>query len=158
MKNESTEALPNARGMRFVVIVSRYHTQVTGALERGALDILARCGGDVAAQEVVDAPGSFELGVIAAAALARPEIDGVVAIGCILKGETPHNEYIAGPLATALMNLSVQHRKPVAFGVLTPNTIEQALARAGGSAGNKGEEAMLAAIRATLAVRAQIRT
>lgn len=143
----------DAGGLRIGVAVSRYHDDITSALERGAADAFARAGGRVEDLVVVQAPGAFELPLIAQALLARPDVDGVVALGCVITGETRHDRYIASSVADAFQRLSLEHRKPCAFGVLTCPDIEHARARAGGSKGNKGAEAMGAAVGAIRALR-----
>jgi len=126
---------------RVALIVSRYNATITDALERGALD-LARGRG--ALIDVFSAPGSFELVALATAAAAGEHYDGVCCLGCIIKGETRHDEIIAHAVAHGLAAVTVSTGVPVALGVLTTNTPAQARARAGGSKGNKGAEAMSA--------------
>ncbi|MFM2163793.1 MAG: 6,7-dimethyl-8-ribityllumazine synthase [Planctomycetota bacterium] len=142
----------SARGLRVGVAVSRYHEGVTGRLAEGALDAYRAAGGADSDLVVVDAPGSFELVPIAHALASRADLDAVVCIGCVLTGETTHDQYICQAVATGLGSISAQVGKPVAFGVLTCQNLAQAEARAGGAKGNKGEEAMRAAIIAAQAV------
>lgn len=124
---------------------------VTGALREGAAAALQARGGTLAVEE--SAPGAFELPMVAQAVAARGDVDAVVALGCVLTGETSHDRYISDAVAHGLMHVALRHGVPVTFGVLTCVTIEQARARAGGTKGNKGGEAMDAAIDAALAVR-----
>lgn len=142
-----------ARGAaRFAVVVSRYNSSVTDRLLEGAvLACVERTGRE---PDVFDAPGSFELPVIALQAARSGRFEGVVALGCLLKGETSHDRHIASAVAQGLVGVSLATGVPATFGVLTVDTPEQALARAGGARGNKGSEAMHAAIDAALAVRA----
>lgn len=143
---------PNdASGLRVAVVASSYHADVTGALRDGAAAALAARGGSLAVEE--SAPGAFELPMVAQAVAARGDVDAVVALGCVLTGETSHDRYISDAVAHGLMQVALRHSVPVTFGVLTCVTIEQARARAGGSKGNKGGEAMDAAIDAALAMR-----
>ena len=142
----------DARGLRIGIATSRYHDHVTGALARGAQQAFLEAGGVEDDLVLVDAPGSFELVSIAHALASRADIDAVVCIGCILTGETTHDRYICEAVANGLASITARGGKPVAFGVLTCQTIEQAEARAGGSKGNKGVEAMVAAIVAAQAV------
>ena len=128
------------------IIISRFHENVTTKLLDGARAALRRAGiadGDV---DVVSVPGAFELPVAAEAAAASERFDVIVALGCVIRGETPHFEYVAGEAARGLGNVALAHRIAVGFGVLTTDTEAQALARAGGPAGNKGAEAAQAAL------------
>ncbi|MFO0873129.1 MAG: 6,7-dimethyl-8-ribityllumazine synthase [Phycisphaerales bacterium] len=144
----------NASGLRVGLVVSRYHAEITSALARGARDAFARAGGSEADLLEVASPGTFELPAICAAFANDTPVDAVVALGCVIAGETRHDRYIAGAVADGLMRIAIDTGRPVAFGVLTVGTIEQARARAGGAKGNKGAEAMVAAIEAALAIRA----
>ena len=141
----------DAAGLRIAIVASAYHADVTGALRDGAAASIALRGGAVAVEE--SAPGAFELPMVAQAVAARGDIDAVVALGCVLTGETSHDRYISDAVAHGLMQVALRHGMPVTFGVLTCVTIEQARARAGGAKGNKGGEAMDAAIDAALAMR-----
>jgi len=141
----------DASGLRIAVIASAYHADVTGALRDGAVSALQGRGGTIAIED--SAPGAFELPMVAQAVAARGDVDAVVALGCVLTGETSHDRYISDAVAHGLMQVALRHGVPVTFGVLTCVTIEQARARAGGARGNKGSEAMDAAIDAALAVR-----
>ncbi|MEM9166584.1 MAG: 6,7-dimethyl-8-ribityllumazine synthase [Planctomycetota bacterium] len=120
------------------VVVSRYNRAVTDALEDSAVRTIRARGGRAA---VVDAPGAYELPPIAARCIESGAYQGVVALGCIVRGETRHDRYIAAAIANGLTSLSIGSGVPVAFGVITAETPEQASARAGGDKGNKGEEA-----------------
>lgn len=144
----------DATGLRFAIVVSRFNSLVTKELLAGALDVIERHGGYAGEQLVLWAPGSFEIPVIAQAALEKGGIHGVIALGCVMKGETTHNDYIVGGVVSALNTLSLQHKVPVCFGILTPETMEQALNRAGLKMGNKGEETALAAIETVRTIRA----
>jgi 6,7-dimethyl-8-ribityllumazine synthase len=136
----------DASGLKFALVVSRFNSLVTKELLSGALDAIARHGGSVKDQVVVWAPGSFEIPLVVKTVLERGGIDGVIALGCVLKGSTTHNEHIAAEVTKGLGMLSLESGLPVAFGILTPDTMEQALERAGMKMGNKGSEAALAAI------------
>lgn len=142
------------------IIVSRYNGSITGAMLAGAEAEYARRGGDPANLGVIEAPGTFELPVLAATAAEAELYEGVVAIGCVIRGETDHDRYISTAVATELARIATDSTIPVAFGVLTCNTIDQAVARAGGPEGstghgNKGAEAM-AAVLDTIAAQAMI--
>jgi 6,7-dimethyl-8-ribityllumazine synthase len=135
---------------RVAVIVSRYNGSVTGALLEGARSEYRVRGGDPADLDVFEAPGTYELPVLALAAAETGRYRGVVALGCLIKGETRHDRYIADAVAHGLVQVSLQTGVPVAFGVLTVNSPKQARERAGGERGNKGAEAM-GAVLATIA-------
>lgn len=136
------------------VVVSRYNDSVTSAMLRGAIDAYERSGGDPDLLSVIDAPGAFELGAIAAAAARSGVYESVVCLGCVVKGETDHDAHIARAVAHSLAETSSRTGVPCAFGVLTTDTPEQARARAGGIKGNKGADAMVAALRSAEALRA----
>lgn len=142
----------DASALRVALIVSRYNPEATDAMRAGAERAFAEAGGTDLV--VVPAPGAFELAAIAGAALRSGTYDAAVCLGCVLRGETRHDEVIADALAVALAHLSAETGKPAAFGVLTVDTQEQALTRADGARGNKGAEAMNAAIEACASVRA----
>lgn len=141
---------------RVAIIVSRYNEAVTGRLLEGALACCAEAGIERSAVDVVWVPGAFELPAAAAAAAATGAYACLVALGAVIRGETPHFDYVAGEAARGLGAVAVAHRLPVGFGLLTTDTLEQATARAGGAAGNKGHEAAAAAIQAADAI-AQLR-
>jgi 6,7-dimethyl-8-ribityllumazine synthase len=145
---------PDARGLRIGLVVSRYHDAIVDRLADGAARIFTKAGGDPVDLVRIDAPGAYELPVVAAALLRRGDINAAVVLGLVLTGETTHDRYISGSIAHALQELAIETGKPAAFGVLTCQTIAQAEARAGGDKGNKGEEAMAAAVLAVSAVRA----
>jgi 6,7-dimethyl-8-ribityllumazine synthase len=136
----------NAKGMKFAIVASRFNALVTEALVDGAVDTLVRHGASADDILVVRVPGGWELPFAAQKVLERGSIDALIALGCVMRGETPHNEYITSEATKGLGALGLQHGIPVSFGVLTPNTMEQALERAGLKMGNKGAEAAAAAI------------
>jgi 6,7-dimethyl-8-ribityllumazine synthase len=124
------------------VVVSRYNATITDALLAGAIEEYLAAGGDRVHLDVLDAPGTFELVTIADAAAASNRYAGVVCLGCIVKGQTRHDEVLAHAVAQGLVNCSLKHQTPITLGVLTVNNNNQARARAGGKLGNKGSEAM----------------
>lgn len=136
----------SAQGLRIAVVVSKYNTEVTGALLEGAKKAFDALGGDEGDLTVVHVPGAFELPVVAGACVRSRLYDGVVALGCLIKGETVHDRVIADATAHALSSISATSGIPVGFGLLTTDNQVQALARAGGDKGNKGEDAMRACI------------
>jgi 6,7-dimethyl-8-ribityllumazine synthase len=129
------------------VIVSRYNELVTRRLLEGARECCAGAGAGEDRVDVVWVAGAFELPVAAAAAAATGRYACIVALGAVIRGETPHFEYVAGEATRGLGRVALEYRLPVGFGLLTVDSLEQALARAGGTAGNKGHEAAEAAIR-----------
>ena len=144
-----------ARAGRVAVVVSRYNEVVTKRLLEGAERCLREHHVPAGAVDVLWVPGAFELPVAAEAAAVSGRYAAIVALGCVIRGETPHFEYVAGEAARGLGNVALAHRLPVGFGVLTTESLDQALARAGGEAGNKGYEAAEAAL-ATIDVLAQL--
>jgi len=136
----------DAKGMKFALIASRWNDVVTSRLVEGALDGLTRHGGDPSHITLVKVPGSFELPQVAARLAAAGRYDAVVALGCLIRGETAHFDLLAAEAAKGLAHAAVSSGLPVIFGVLTCDTMEQALDRAGGKAGNKGWDAAVAAI------------
>ncbi len=144
-------------GLRIGLVVSRYHAAVTEALRDAAADLFTEAGGADTDLAIVPAPGAFELPTLCRALAVRGDIDAIVAIGCVIKGETSHDQHISHAVAQGLTQVSVDTGVPIAFGVLTCHTMEQAKARAGGSGTgkpNKGAEAMAAAIETARTVRA----
>jgi 6,7-dimethyl-8-ribityllumazine synthase len=144
----------DARG-RVAVVVSRFNEVVTARLLDGALEYLREHRVADTHVDVIWVPGAFELPVAAGAAAATGRYAAIVALGCVIRGETPHFDFVAGEAARGLGAVALTHRLPVGFGVLTTDTLDQALARAGGAAGNKGREAAEAAL-ATAAVLAEL--
>jgi 6,7-dimethyl-8-ribityllumazine synthase len=127
--------------------VSRYNELVTTKLLDGALACCAEAGIDRDAIDVIWVPGAFELPMAAAAAAESRAYTCLIVLGAVIRGDTPHFEYVAGQAAHGLREVSVHYRLPVGFGLLTVDTMQQAVDRAGGSAGNKGYEAAAAALR-----------
>lgn len=139
--------IPSAADMSFGIVVSEWNAAVTHALYEGCLQTLQQFGAPVDHIHTIQVPGSFELPVGAKMIATSQSVDAVICLGCIIKGETKHDEYISQAVASGLMNLSVISGIPFIFGVLTPNDEEQAKERAGGKHGNKGVEAAITAIR-----------
>ena len=136
----------DAKGLKVALIASRFNDVVTSRLVEGALDGLVRHGADEKSLILVKVPGSFELPQAAAKLAASGRYDAVVALGCLVRGETPHFDLLAAEAVKGLAQAAVSSGVPVIFGVLTCDTMEQAVDRAGGKAGNKGWDAALAAI------------
>lgn len=141
---------------RIGIVVSRYHERITTRLLDGARRCVAQAGIAEADTDVVWVAGAFELGSAAAALIATGRYAALVALGVVVRGETPHFDFVAGEASRALGTLATTHALPIGFGLLTVDTVEQAVARAGGAAGDKGFEAADAAIRTADALR-QIR-
>ncbi len=142
----SANPLPSAKEMRFDIVVAEWNAEVTGALLKGAVSTLVTQG---AAEENIRihwVPGSFEL-TTGARYVIESDCDAVICLGCVIQGETRHFDFICSAVAHGLTDLAIQFNKPVIFGVLTPNTQEQAMDRAGGKHGNKGDEAAATAIK-----------
>jgi 6,7-dimethyl-8-ribityllumazine synthase len=136
----------NAAGLRFAIVASRFNALVVEPLIAGAVDAIVRCGGSADAVTIVRCPGAWELPQVVRAVIARGGIDAVVALGAVIRGATPHFDYVAGEAARGIAGAAATAAVPVTFGVLTTDTIEQALERAGSKAGNKGFDAAMAAI------------
>jgi len=132
--------------MRFALVVSKYHDFVTERLSAGAFAALSEAGAASDDIGVVRVPGAFELPLAAQVAAESGQYDAVVCLGCVIRGETPHFEYIASAVAHGLTTAAGVTGVPMTFGVLTTNSVEEALARAGDGPGNKGYEAALAAV------------
>jgi 6,7-dimethyl-8-ribityllumazine synthase len=131
---------------RYAIVVARFNSFVVDKLLEGALDVLKRHGVKDSDIVVVKAPGAFELPVLTRHVLGTGSYDAVIALGAVIRGGTPHFEYVAGECVKGLGVVSLESKIPVAFGVLTVDTIEQAIERAGTKAGNKGAEAALSAM------------
>ena len=138
--------LSGAAGFRFAVVVSEFNDRITGALRAGARAALAEAGAPAAAVEEFSVPGAYELPQAARAAAETGRFDAIVTLGCVIRGETPHFDYICQAVAHGLMAAAGDTGVPMTFGVLTTDTEAQALARAGEGADNKGFEAAAAAI------------
>lgn len=136
----------NASGLRFGVVVSRFNSAVAERLVEGALDCLLRHGAKQEDITVVKVPGAWELPMAADRLASGGQVHAVIALGTLIRGETPHFDVIAAECAKGLAQVGLERKLPVAFGVLTCDTMDQALDRAGGKAGNKGWDAALAAI------------
>ena len=142
----SFEGDHNAEGLRFALIASRFNDEIVDGLLRGALDCLSRHGAAEDAVRVYRVPGAFEIPTLAATLIADGGSDAIVTLGCLLRGDTPHFDFISAQVTNDLSRVAVDARFPVAFGVITCNTLEQAVARSSPGSGNKGWEAALAAI------------
>lgn len=136
----------SAQGGRFSIVASRFNSFIVEQLEAGAIDALIRHGVNENDIDLIKAPGAFELPMVVQRVAASKKYDAIIAVGAVIRGGTPHFEYVAGECVKGIANVSLKFDVPVSFGVLTVDTIEQAIERAGTKAGNKGAEAALSAI------------
>lgn len=136
----------SAAGLRFAIVVSRFNSFITERLLAGASDAITRAGGDPDAVDIVRVPGSWEVPLAAAEVARQKKYDAVICLSAVIRGETPHFDYVAGEAAKGVAHVAMDTGVPVAFGVLTTNTLEQAIDRAGAKGGNKGFDAAMTAI------------
>ncbi|MBI5098938.1 MAG: 6,7-dimethyl-8-ribityllumazine synthase [Nitrospirae bacterium] len=135
-----------AEGLKFAIIVSRFNEFITGKLLEGAVDALIRHGAAEKNIDIIKVPGSFEIPLVAKKAAQKKSYDAVICLGTIIRGATPHFDYVAAEAAKGIATASMETGIPIAFGVLTTDTIEQAVERAGTKSGNKGWDAAMVAI------------
>lgn len=140
-------SVPSAQGMRFGIVVSEWNNSITGALLQGAYDTLTKHGAREEDITVMTVPGSFELVFGASQMVKSGKMDAVIAIGCVVRGDTPHFDYICEGTTQGLASLNERFDVPVIYGLLTCNNMEQAQDRAGGTLGNKGDECAVTAIK-----------
>jgi 6,7-dimethyl-8-ribityllumazine synthase len=143
----TTDDLPEISNKKFALVVAEWNNEVTEKLFEGAYQTLIQYGALAQNIERGNVPGSFELTLASHWYAQRADIDAVIALGVVIQGETKHNDYINHAVAQGITNVSIQNNKPVIFGVLTPNNMEQAIDRSGGVHGNKGDEAAMTAIK-----------
>jgi len=136
----------NAKGFRFAIVVSRFNSFITERLVEGALDALKRHGADENKIDIYRVPGSFEIPLVARLLAKKKEVDAVVCLGAVIKGATPHFHYVASEVTKGIAQSSLELEKPISFGIITSDSIEQAIERAGTKAGNKGYDAAVSAI------------
>lgn len=146
MPPRSFEGEHSAEGLRFAVIASRFNDEIVDGLLRGALDSLARHGASDEDVRVYRVPGAFEIPTLARTLIDAGGLDAVITLGCLLRGDTPHFDFISSQVTSEISRVAVDARFPVAFGVITCNTHAQAVERSSAGSGNKGWEAALAAI------------
>src|SRR5947209_18985091 len=130
----------SAAGLRFAIIVSRFNSFITERLHQGAMDALVRAGANPDLVDVIKVPGSWEVPLAASEVARQHRYDAVICLSCVIRGETPHFDYVAGEAAKGIAHAAIETGVPVAFGVLTTNTLEQAIDRAGAKSGNRSEE------------------
>jgi len=141
-----TEGNLDATGLKFAVLCARFNGFITDRLLAGALDALKRSGAAEADIEVVKVPGAWELPLAAKTVAAAKKYDAIIALGAVIRGDTPHFDHVAGQASSGLAAVQLESGIPVAFGVLTTLNVEQAIDRAGGKSGNKGYDAAITAI------------
>ncbi|MEE1884054.1 6,7-dimethyl-8-ribityllumazine synthase [Pedobacter flavus] len=144
----SHTTIPNGGDFKFAIVVAEWNAEITGKLYKGAFDTLIKHG--VKEQNILSypVPGSYELTAAADIVLSNnATIDAVICLGCVIQGETRHFDFICNAVANGLANVGLKHNKTIVFGVLTTDNQEQALARAGGKHGNKGDEAAITALK-----------
>ena len=146
MSIETFEGNMRADGHRYAIIASRFNSFIVDRLIEGAVDTLRRHGCSASDIKVYKVPGGFELPMIAQKVAQTASVDAIIALGAVIRGATPHFDYVAGEATKGLAQVSLEHSIPMAFGLLTCDTIEQAIERAGTKAGNKGSEAAASAI------------
>jgi 6,7-dimethyl-8-ribityllumazine synthase len=144
--NKVIEGKLIAKDLKFAIVVSRFNDFITSKLLDGAMDAIIRHGGSNNNVDVVRVPGAFEMPVVAKKLAETKKYDAIVCLGAVIRGATPHFEYIASEVAKGLATVSLETGVPVSFGVLTTDTLEQAIERAGTKAGNKGFDAAMSAI------------
>ncbi|HSG32490.1 MAG TPA: 6,7-dimethyl-8-ribityllumazine synthase [Thermodesulfobacteriota bacterium] len=140
------EGVLNAKGLKFAIITSRFNSFITQQLVEGAKDTLIRHGCSENSIELVKVPGAYEISFAVKKILETKKYDAVIAVGAIIRGETPHYDYLSSEVTKRLVDLSIQHDIPVASGIITTENLEQAIERAGSKAGNRGSEAAISAI------------
>ena len=143
---KKTEGDYVVRGARFAIVASRFNSFIVDHLVSGAVDALVRHGAAAQDISITYAPGAYELPLVAQRLAASKRYDAIIAVGAVIRGSTPHFDYVAGECSKGLAHVALHYDLPVAFGVLTVDTIEQAIERAGTKAGNKGVDAALSAI------------
>jgi 6,7-dimethyl-8-ribityllumazine synthase len=144
----------NAKGHRYALIVARFNHFIVDQLVAGAIDALVRHGCDPEAITIYKVPGGYELPIAAQRVANMGQVDAIIALGAVIRGATPHFEFVAGEASSGLASVALEANLPVANGVLTCDTIEQAIERAGTKAGNKGAEAAMAALEMVNLLRA----
>lgn len=145
--SEANGDIPSGDGFKIGIVVSDWNQEITHSLYDACIETLESNGVRDKDIQTIHVPGTFELPVGAKLLLGEENFHAIICLGCVIKGETKHDEYISSAVANGLVNLGVLSSKPIIFGVLTPNTMEQALDRAGGKYGNKGVEAAITALK-----------
>ncbi len=148
LSNYDKDSIPDASGMSFGIVISEWNEEITGNLLEGTLNTLQKHGAKRENIQIKIVPGSFEITYTAKVfAEEQDDLDAIICLGCVIKGETPHFDYICQSVSYGLTELNLSYDLPFIFGVLTTNTIQQARDRSGGKYGNKGDEAAVTAIK-----------
>lgn len=147
LSEHNTAQLPDISSKKFAIVTAEWNEEITGAMYQGAFDTLVKYGAAEANISSKWVPGSFELCLGAQWLAEDTHVDAVIAIGCVIRGETPHFDYICQAVAQGIKDINLKYNKPVIFGVLTTDNLAQAQDRAGGKHGNKGDEAAYTAIK-----------
>jgi 6,7-dimethyl-8-ribityllumazine synthase len=146
MPTKVIEGNLDAKGLKFAILVTRFNSLITDRLLSGALDALTRTGCAADDIEIIKAPGSWELPVVARQLAAEKRHDGIICLSAVIRGDTPHFDYIAAEVSKGLAQTAMEFGVPVSFGVLTCETLDQAIDRAGAKSGNKGFDAAMTAV------------
>ena len=149
-----TEGDYSANTARFAIVVARFNEFIVDGLQQGALETLTRHGVPLSNLSIFKAPGAFELPLVARRVARQREYDAIISLGAVIRGATPHFDYVASQCASGLARISLDEDIPVIFGVLTTNTIEEAIERAGSKSGNKGSDAAMTALEMVSLLRA----
>ena len=149
-----TEGDYSANTARFAIVVARFNEFIVDGLQQGALETLTRHGVPLSNLSIFKVPGAFELPLVARRVARQREYDAIIALGAVIRGATPHFDYVASQCASGLARISLDEDIPVIFGVLTTNTIEEAIERAGSKSGNKGSDAAMTALEMVSLLRA----
>ncbi len=136
----------SAKGLKVALVVSRFNDFISERLQEGAIDTLLRSGASEGDIDIVKVPGSFEMPVVAKALARSGGHDAIICLGCVIRGATPHFDYVAGEAAKGIARVALDYERPISFGVITADNLEQAIERAGTKSGNKGRDAALTAI------------
>lgn len=147
LSDYDVNSVPNAKKMRFAIVVAEWNINITSNLLKGAYDTLIKHGAQKKNINVKYVPGSFELSVAAQTILEKAEVDAVICLGSVIQGDTKHFDFVCQATALGIKDVSLMYNTPVIFGVLTDNTLQQAIDRSGGKHGNKGDEAAITAIK-----------
>lgn len=143
----------NAKGFKFAIVLGRFNSFITERLLEGALDALKRHGADEKRIDIYRVPGSFEIPLVAKLLAKKKDIDAIICLGAVIKGATPHFHYVASEVTKGIAQSSLDFEKPIAFGIITSDSIEQAIERAGTKSGNKGYDAAMSAVEMVNLIR-----
>ena len=146
MQPKVHQGLLTAEGFRFAIVAARWNDFLTARLTEGALDALERLGAEESAVEIFKVPGSFEIPLTALKVAESGRFDAVICLGTVIRGQTPHFDFVAGEATKGITNAALESGIPVVYGIITADTLEQAIDRAGVKAGNKGSEAAMVAV------------